>query len=159
MVVLLILILVFAGSTEYFPRSGATAQRELNNAAAPLRRCVSNLPPQTGDVTIDVFQILDLPLNIHEAALTKTDRGYLLRLSLGNSSDLKIIGLRYSIVSIDSRDQVQPRVNRTEGFSVPAYGTKTLTFKTPVRLKQRDGERFILMIEQVISSESINPSE
>src|SRR3569832_132197 len=122
---------------------------------APLRLCASNLFPQTGDVTVDVFQVLELPLSIHQASLIKSDRGLLLQLSLGNSSDLKIIGLRYAIVSINSRDEVQPRVNRTEGFSEPAYGMKTLTFKTPIKLKQKDGERFILMIEQVISRESI----
>lgn len=116
--------------------------------------CLNNVP-QTGDLTVDVFQVLDLPLNVHQASLIKTERGQFLRLSLGNSSDLKIIGLRYSIVSIDVRNEVQVRVNRSEGFSIPAYGTKTLTFKTPLRLKQRDGERFILMIEQVISRESI----
>ena len=119
---------------------------------APLRE---NLSPQTGDIPVDVFQVLDLPLNIHEASLTKTERGYLLKLSLSNSSDLKIIGLRYSLVSIDARNEVQIRVNRTEGLSMPAYGMKTLTFKTPIRLKQKDGERFVLMIEQVVSRESI----
>jgi len=119
------------------------------------KSCLS-FSPQTGDVSIEVFQVLDLPLNIHEASLTKTERGgQVLKLSLGNSSDVKIIGLRYSIVSIDARNEVQIRVNRTEGFSVPAYGTKTVTFKTPIRLKQRDGERLILMIEQVVSRESI----
>ena len=122
---------------------------------APLRLCASNLFPQTGDIAVDVFQVLDLPLNVHQAALTKTERGYLLQLSLGNSSDVKIIGLRYSLVSIDTENQVQTRVNRTEGFSVPAYGTKTLTFKAPIKLRQKDGERFMLMIEQVISRESI----
>src|SRR5689334_20172997 len=153
--VLILLILIFTGSTEYFSRGGATAQRGFNNAVAPLRRCVSNLSPQTGDVTVEVFQVLDLPLNVHQASLIKTDKGLLLQLSLGNSSEVKIIGLRYSIVSVDARNQVQIRVNRTEGFAVPAYGTKTVTFKTPLRLKQRDGERFILMIEQVVSRESI----
>ncbi len=66
-----------------------------------------------------------------------------------------MIGLRYSLASIDSRNQLQPLVNRTEGFSVPAYGTKTLTFKSPIKFKQKDGERLLLMIEQVISRESI----
>jgi hypothetical protein len=46
-------------------------------------------------------------------------------------------------------------VNRTEGFSLRAYDTKTLTFKTPIKLKPNEGERFLLMIEQVISRESI----
>ena len=155
MLIFLVVILVLAGSTEDFSRSGATTQREFSNAVAPLRGCTSNLSLQTGDLTVEVFQVLDLPLNVHDATLTKTERGQFLKLSLGNSSDQKIIGLRYAIVSIDARDQVQVRVNRTEGFAVPAYDTKTLTFKTPLRLKQRDGERFVLMIEQVVSRESI----
>ncbi|HEY0365823.1 MAG TPA: hypothetical protein VGC73_05070 [Pyrinomonadaceae bacterium] len=123
----------------------------------PEKSCKSCLTvaPQTTELPVEVFQVLDLPLSIHEAALVRSDRTVLLRLSLGNSSDLKIIGLRYSLVSIDSRNQVQPLVNRTEGFSLRAYGTKTLAFKTPIRFKQKDGERLLLMIEQVISRESI----
>jgi len=110
---------------------------------------------QSGDMPIEVFQVLDLPVNVHEAALTKTERGLFLRIALGNSSDLKIIGLRYSIVSVDARSEVQVRVNRSEGLSIPAYGMKTLIFKTPIRLKPKDGERLVLMIEQVVSRESI----
>src|SRR5215208_6678245 len=88
--------------------------------------------PQTSDRPVEIFQVLDLPLSVHEASLTKRERGfYFLKLSVANSSELKIIGLRYSLASIDSRNQLQPVVNRTEGFSVPAYGMKTLTFKTP----------------------------
>ena len=114
-----------------------------------------NVAPQSRDVSVEVFQVLDLPVDIHEAALTKIERGYFLKLSLGNSSDLRMIGLRYSLALIDSRNQLQPLVNRIEGFSIPAYGTKTLIFKTPIRLRQKDGERLILMVEQVISRESI----
>ena len=114
------------------------------------------LAPQSSVVPVEVFPVLDLPLNVHEASLTKNERGfYFLKLSLANSSDLKIIGLRYSLASIDSGNQVQPIVNRTEGFSIPAYGMKTLTFKSPMKLKQKDGERLVLMLEQVISRESI----
>jgi hypothetical protein len=114
------------------------------------------LAPQSSELPVDVFQVLDLPLNIHEASLTKSERGfYFLKLSLANSSELKIIGFRYSLATIDSRNQVQPLVNRTEGFAVPAYDMKTLTFKSPINFKQKDGERLLLMIEQVISRESI----
>jgi len=150
----LLMLLVFTISAEGFSRSGATTQRGFNHAVAPLR-CVSNLSPQTGDISIEVFQVLDLPLSIHQASLTKSERGHFLQLSLSNSSDLKILGLRYSLASIDARNQLQIRVNRTEGFSLPAYDMKTLTFKTPIKLKQKDGERLLLMIEQVISRESI----
>ena len=152
---LLLMLLVFTMPAEGFSRSGATAQRGFSHAVAPLRRCVSNPSPQSRDIPIEVIQVLDLPLNVHEAALTKTEKGYFLKLSLGNSSDVQMMGLRYSLALIDFRNQLQPLVNRNEGFSVPAYGKKTLTFRTPIRFKPRDGERLLLMVEQVISRESI----
>lgn len=110
--------------------------------------------PQTYDLPVEVFQVLDLPLNVHEALLVKAEKGYLLKLALANSSELKLIGLRYSLMSIDAENQVRLRVNRTEGFSILPYKTKNLTFKTPIRFKS-NGERLVLMIEQVISRESI----
>ncbi|HKY43651.1 MAG TPA: hypothetical protein VJM50_11185 [Pyrinomonadaceae bacterium] len=105
---------------------------------------------------MEVFQVLELPLNAHEALLVKADKGggYFLKLSLANSTELKMIGLRYSLVSIDAENKVRLRVNRTEGFSILPYKTKSLTFKTPIRFKS-NGERLVLMIEQVISRESI----
>ena len=122
------------------------------NPEASCKSCL-NMTPQLD--AIEVFQVLDLPLSVHEANLTKSERGQFLQLSLSNSSDLKILGLRYSLVSVDAQGQVQIRVNRTEGFSVAAYGMKTLTFKTPIKLRLKDGERLVMMIEQVISRESI----
>ena len=110
---------------------------------------------QSSERPVEVFQVLDLPLNVHEASLTKNERSYLLKLSLANSSELKIIGLRYSLAVIDPQNQLQIFVNRTEGFSIPGYDIKTLTFKSPIKFKQKDGERLVLMIEQVISRESI----
>ena len=122
---------------------------------APLRLCASQSFPQTRDLPIEVIQVLELPLNVHEASLTKIERGYFLKLSLGNSSDLRMMGFRYSLASIDSQNQLQPLVSRNEGFSIAAYSRKTLTFKTPIKFKQKGGERLLLMVEQVISRESI----
>ena len=122
---------------------------------APLRLCASNFALESRDLPVEVFQVYELPLNVHEASLTKTERGYFLKLSLGNSTEHKMIGLRYSLAAIDSRNQLQPLVSRTEGFSIPAYGAKVLTFKTPIKLQPKDGERLLLMLEQVISHESI----
>ena len=122
---------------------------------APSHLCASNNPPQTGDLSVEVFQVLELPLSVHEALLVKLEKGgYFLKLSLANSSELKIIGLRFAIASIDSENKVRFRVNQTEGFSISPYATKSLTFKTPIKFKS-NGERLVLMIEQVISRESI----
>ncbi|HET9712184.1 MAG TPA: hypothetical protein VFP64_09900 [Pyrinomonadaceae bacterium] len=107
------------------------------------------------DFPTEVFQVLDLPLAVHDAALVKSDKGYLLRLTVANSAELKMIGLRYSLITINSDNQPQIRVNRTEGFSLAPYKTKSLTFNTPIKLKPKDGERLVLMLEQVVSRESI----
>jgi len=111
-------------------------------------------PPQTANLAVEVFQVLELPINVHEALLVKSDKGYLLKLSLANSSELRMIGFRFSLASIDSENKLRFRVNRSEGFSISPYATKRITFKTPIKLKS-NGERLILMIEQVISRESI----
>ena len=122
---------------------------------APLRLCATNTFP-TQDLSVEVFQVLELPLNVHEALLVKSDKGsgYFLKLSLANSTELKMIGLRYSLVSIDAENKVRLRINRTEGFSISPYKTKSLNFKTPIKFKS-NGERLVLMLEQVISRESI----
>ena len=150
----LIFTLVFVISGE-ISRSDAAAQREFSAAVVPLRRCVRNLPAQTEDLAVEVFQVLELPLSVHEATLTKTDKGFLLKLDLGNNTELKLIGLRYSLVTINSKNELQFIANRVEGFSVPAYGTKTITFKTPLKFKSKDGDRLAVMVEQVVSRESI----
>jgi hypothetical protein len=148
----LLMLVSVALSTAHIDRIYKMSQDLHVNSETSCKSCL-NFASQSD--AIEVFQVLELPLSIHQASITKSERGQFLQLSLSNSSDLKILGLRYSLASIDVRNQVQIRVNRTEGFSLPAYDMKTLTFKTPIRLKQKDGERFLLMIEQVISRESI----
>jgi hypothetical protein len=152
---LLFLLAGFVSSAEEVSRSDATAQRDISIPVAPLRRCVRTLPAQSEDLPVEVFQVLDLPLSVHEASLVKTDKGFFVRLALGNNTGLKMVGLRYSLVTIDSKNQFQFIANRVEGFSLPAYATKTVTFKTPLKFKAKDGERLALMVEQVVSRESI----
>ena len=148
----LLMLVSVALSTAHLDRIYKMFQDLHVNPESSCKSCL-NMTAQLD--AIEVFQVLDLPLSIHEASLTKNERGHFLQLSLSNSSDLKILGLRYSLVSVDAQGQVQIRVNRTEGFSLPAYGMKTLTFKTAIKLKLKDGERLLMMIEQVISRESI----
>jgi len=115
----------------------------------------SNAPAIQSARSIEVFQVLELPLTVHEASLVKSERGYSVKLAVGNSSEEKLVGLRYSLVTIDSKNQMQLLVNRNEGCAIAPYSSKTLTFKTALRSKPKDGERFILMVEQVISPEWI----
>jgi len=151
----LLLIAVSCVASEEVSRSGAMSQRQKEVFVAPLRRCVRNDFTQTSAPSVEVFQVLDLPLTVHEASLVKSERGYLVKLKVGNSSEEKLVGLRYSLVMLDSKNQMQLLVNRNEGCSVLPYASKTLTFKTSLRSKPKDSERFILMVEQVISPEWI----
>jgi hypothetical protein len=150
-------LLVLMASVASAGVSGKDAKmyREAAPSFFPLRLCVENDLAQTTAPSIEVFQVLDLPLTVHEASLVKSERGYLVKLAVGNSSEVKLVGLRYSLVRIDSRNQMQLLANRNEGFALPAYASKTMTFKTPVRFKPRDGERLVLMVEQVVSPEWI----
>ena len=156
--------LIFAigvrATTDDFSRKGAKAQNSDlwlpgGSAFAPLRLCVRSFVQEPYHLVLEVFQVLELPLNVHEASLVKAEKGYFLKISLANSADSKMIGFRYSLVAVDSRNQARSIVNRIEGVSMPAYATKSLTFKTPIRFKVKDDERLVLMLEQVISRESI----
>ncbi|HEX5886303.1 MAG TPA: hypothetical protein VFY67_17305, partial [Pyrinomonadaceae bacterium] len=147
---ILVIILLFASgaqASEEVSRKDAKEQREFGSAFAP--------PQQRAELAIEVFQVLDLPLTVHQASLVKSEKGYFLKLSLANSSEQKIIGLRYALATIASTNKASPLVNRTEGFSMPPYAAESLTFKTPIKFKSKGGERLVLMLEQVISRESI----
>ena len=156
----LIFMLVFAISGEVSRKDAKeNAKAVFRSFSAPLRPplrlCVKDLPAQSEELAVEVFQVVDLPLTVHEAALTKTDKSFFLKLALGNSLELKMIGLRYSLVTINAKNELHFIANRVEGFSLPAYATKTVTFKTPLKFKVKDGERLAVMVEQVVSRETI----
>ena len=162
--IILLVAMMFASGAQAtaqdYSRKGAKAQSETLRAAegltfAPLRLCGKNLLQDSKALTIEVLQVLDLPVSVHEAELVKVEKGYLLKLSLSNSSDLQMLGLRYSLVLIDLKNRALPLVNRTEGIALPAYEKKSLTFKTPIRFSAKYEPRLVLMLEQVVSRESI----
>ena len=107
------------------------------------------------NVAVEVFQVLGLPVNVHEAVLLPKDGGYVLRCRMSNESSSEISGLRYVLTSIDGIGGTQLIANRTEGFGLPGYGTKSLTFVTPIKFNPKEGNRFVMMVEQVLSAEAI----
>jgi hypothetical protein len=122
-----------------------------NHAAA--MQSQTKAPPR--DLFVEVLQVLELPLNVQDALLVKTDKGYRLRCTISNSSEVALTGLRYSLTVIDPLRGLRPVVNRTHGFSLAAYVTKTFTFQIPIPIKPQDGDRFVLMFEQAMSADSI----
>jgi hypothetical protein len=107
------------------------------------------------DLAAEVVPVIELPLTVHDAALVKTERAYQLKCRLSNSSDVGIIGIRYSLTAIDPLTGPTPITNRIEGFEVLAYDSKTIKFSTPISFNPKEGVRVVLMLEQVVSRESI----
>jgi len=107
------------------------------------------------DVIAEVLPVIELPLTVHDAALVKTAKAYQLKCRLSNSADVSIIGIRYSLTVIDPLTGATPITNRIEGFEVPAYDSKTINFATPISYTPKRGNRIVLMLEQVVSRESI----
>ena len=107
------------------------------------------------DVAVDSFQVLDLPVNITNVALTHPEQGNWLKCTLANNTAHPLSGLRYLLLLVDSTGRIRATISRTEGFHIPGYGSKTLTFRTPLKLKLKSGYRLTLMLEQVVGEESI----
>jgi len=133
---LLLLSLILTGITV------ASAQQ------SPAKQELKNYP-------VEVFQVLGLPLNIHEATLLERENGYVLRCRMSSEANSTILGMRYSLTAIEDVREARPVVNRIEGFELGAAGTKTVTFVTSIKFKPKDGSRLVLMLEQVLSREAI----
>ena len=140
--------------------SVVTATTAGSHVAMAAQKRPSSLPrdsktEQQRSLPVEIFPVLELPVIIHEASLTRNGGSYSLNLSIGNTSGATIIGMRYSLVVIEGQNKLRPLVNRTEGFSVAGYSARTLTLKFPIAFKPKGGERLLMMLEQVISRESI----
>lgn len=129
----LIVVLSVVFSFAFIPRVAAAQQQ----------------PEQTA---VEVFQVLEMPITTSDATLVKTKNGYLLKCVLANSSEFRQLGLRYTLAVIDSMNATSAIVSRNEGFRLAPYQTKTFTFKTPLRLNLEGDERFVLMVEQAVST-------
>ena len=109
--------------------------------------------PVQRQVAIEVFQVMELPLTITDTALVKTKDGYLLKCLLSNNSEFRALGFRYSLAVIDSMNVTNAVVTRSEGLKLAQYKTKSLTFRTPIKMKMKTDERLVLMLEQVVSTD------
>jgi hypothetical protein len=117
--------------------------------------CGQQTETKVRSLPVEIVQVLGLPLNVHEAVLTGKGFEYVVRLRVSNESTSQLLGLRYSLRPIDPDRGALRGVNPIEGFELAAHESKTITFKTPIRLSAKRGFRFVLMLEQVISPESI----
>ena len=107
-------------------------------------------------VSVEVFQVMELPITITETALVKTKKErYLLKCVLSNNSEFRVTGLRYSLIVVDSMNVAKAVVSKNEGLKLAPYKAESLTFTTPIQLQMKADERLVLMLEQVVSTDYI----
>jgi hypothetical protein len=51
--------------------------------------------------SVDVVPVVELPVNLQDAVLVKTKKGYELKWVLSNNSDSRILGLDYLLLLVD----------------------------------------------------------
>lgn len=104
---------------------------------------------------VDVMQVLELPVSITNPVLSRTEKGYLLKCEISNSSNDRILGLTYLFLVLDPANKARMIASGTAAFRLAGYSTKELAFQTSKKLKLGLGDRAVLAVEQLIGRESI----
>lgn len=111
--------------------------------------------PAQPSIPIEVFQVIELPITITDTVLVKTKYGYVLKCQIANNSEFSTLGLRYSLAVVDSMNATNGIISRNEGLKLGGNQTKTVTFKTPIKLTMKGDARLVLMLEQVVSTDYV----
>ena len=115
---------------------------------APVQESV----PRT--IGVEVCQPLELPMSISDAVITSTNDRFVLKGLLSNYSESRPLGIRYSIAVIDSQNVIS-LVTQSEAVRLAPYQTKRVAFKMSQKVTWREGDRFVLMLEQVVTTDYI----
>jgi hypothetical protein len=109
-------------------------------------------PPLAQPVTF--FDVLDLPARIDEPKLQKNDSDYSLKCALANRSGETLVGVRLTLMLLDSSNSHITRVTWNEATTVPSYSIKTFEFHPTLKGETKDAVVF-LGIDEVIGRESL----
>ena len=105
-------------------------------------------------VMVEVFQIIELPITITDTVLVKTEKeSYLLKCGLSNNSGFQVVGLRYSLIVVDSMNVPKAVITKNEGLKLAPYKAESVSFTTPIQLQMKEDERLVLMLQHVVSTD------
>jgi hypothetical protein len=100
------------------------------------------------------FDVLDLPARIDGPELKKTDNGYLLTCAVANRSAQTMVGLRLTLMFVDSSNDRITRLTWNEATDLPAYSIKTFEFNPRIKDELKPAKIF-LGVEEVIGRETV----
>ena len=101
------------------------------------------------------FDVLDLPARIDEPKLKKNANQYVLSCALANRSGEQLVGLRLTLMVVESSGKVRTRISWNEAATVPAYSIKTFEFNPIIKGEISNSATLFLGIDEVIGRETI----
>jgi hypothetical protein len=104
---------------------------------------------------VEVIQVLEQPVNLSDAVLAKTDKGYVLKYTISNNLATPIIGLDYMLLVIDSNNSREAILSVSEKLKLKGHDTNNLVSKTSFGLTVTQGYRLFLISNRVFDGESI----
>src|SRR3989441_1713014 len=99
--------------------------------SAPRLACAGS--PQERPRAVLFFDVLDLPARIDEPKLLKKANQYVLSCALANRSGEQLVGLRLTLMVVESSGKVRTRISWNEAAEVPAYSIKTFEFNPIIK--------------------------
>ena len=101
------------------------------------------------------FDVLDLPARIDEPKLKKNANQYVLSCALANRLGEQLVGLRLTLLVVESSGKVRTRISWNEAATVPAYSIKTFEFNPIIKGEISNSATLFLGIDEVIGRETI----
>src|SRR5437763_8566136 len=101
------------------------------------------------------FDVLDLPARIDEPRLKKNANQYGLSCALANRSGEQLVGLRLTLLVVESSGKLRTRISWNEAATVPPYSIKTFEFNPIIKGEISNSATLFLGIDEVIGRETI----
>jgi len=101
------------------------------------------------------FDVLDLPARIDEPKLQKNANQNVLSCALANRTGEQLVGLRLTLLVVESSGKVRTRISWNEAAEVPAYSIKTFEFHPIIKGDISNSATLFLDIDEVIGRETI----
>jgi hypothetical protein len=103
---------------------------------------------------IDVVPVVELPVNLQDAVLVKTKKGYELKWVVSNNSDSRILGLDYLLLLMDFNNTTLAIVDGAEDLKLERNASKSLISRKLLHIEVGEGYRLILIPQRVFSTDS-----
>lgn len=115
----------------------------------------SQKPENVEIAPIEVIQVLEQPVNLSDAVLANTDKGYVLKCTISNNLGTTINGLDYMILVIDANNSREAILSVSEKLKLKGQASMNLVSKTSFGLNVTQGYRLILIPNRAFDRESI----